>query len=279
VLPVNLSQNHASYKTAWGVELHMSMIPASLAPIKTDLGASFVRVDLARDWVLANGWAADDNVVKLSGQAGLQLMFILPDVRYTKSPFVIDNPPFNVAAYASFVQSAASRYAGRHIIWEMMNEPNIPNAFNAAAVTAADYVSLAQAVIPVIRKADPSGTIVTGGTSGVAMAWQSAIAGIFPLVDGVGVHPYSTTVGNIAQALQGVASMTGAKPVYVTEFGLQVGQQTTLPAFLSAAKGIVPYFNVYEFQDETPNDQGFGLLTNSGQQRASYAAVRTSFHS
>jgi hypothetical protein len=278
-LPIDAAQSHPTYATAWGVQLHLSTMPKSLEPIKGDLGASFVRLDLARDWEIANGWGAFDNALALAKAAKLQMIFILPDIRYTSNPDSIDRPPFNLTAYTSFVRTAVARYAGNHVIWEIINEPNIPTYFGAASVTASDYMSIVQAVVPVVRAGDPGATIITGGTSGVSLRWQSAISGIFPLVDGVGVHPYGETPSGLVSDLEHVATLAGGKPAYVTEFGLATADAAQqLTAQLVAAKGYVPYFSVYEYQDQDPSDN-FGLLTFDGRQRPTYPAVKAIFHS
>lgn len=94
-------------------------------------------------------------------------------------------------AYAAFAESAARRYAGHGILWEIWNEPNIKQ-FWSPQPSVKDYCRLVAAAAPRIRQADPSGMVVAGATSGIDMKWLEACfqEGLLKWIDAVSVHPY-----------------------------------------------------------------------------------------
>jgi hypothetical protein len=104
------------------------------------------------------------------------------------------------------------------LIFELYNEPDVPNS--QATLSAATYIALVEAAAPAIRKACPSATILTGGTSGLDLSWDASVAVLAPYVDGYGVHPYGLADTAMRSAITAVQSAFGsAKPVYFTEFG------------------------------------------------------------
>ncbi len=97
------------------------------------------------------------------------------------------------AAYARFCAALAKRYAGKQIIWELWNEPNL-DKFWRPKPNVDDYMAWCKAVVPAIRRADPNACIIAPATATIAMPFLEECfkQGLLALVDGVSVHPYRT---------------------------------------------------------------------------------------
>ena len=98
--------------------------------------------------------------------------------------------PESVAAFAKWAGAAAKRYAGRKIIWEIWNEPNIQ--FWQPEPDAQQYAALALATCKAVREADPKATIVAPATSGFPWEFLETFfkSGVLEHLDAVSVHPY-----------------------------------------------------------------------------------------
>jgi polysaccharide biosynthesis protein PslG len=98
--------------------------------------------------------------------------------------------PESIAAYARWAAAAARHFHGRHIIWEIWNEPKI--SFWSPKPDAAQYTSLALAAAKAVRLAEPQATIVGPASSGFPWEFLETFlkSGILEYLDGVSVHPY-----------------------------------------------------------------------------------------
>ena len=74
--------------------------------------------------------------------------------RTTASP----RRPESITAFARWAAAAAGHFRGRHIVWEIWNEPNIQ--FWKPQPDVKQYIALALATCKAIREADPQATIV-----------------------------------------------------------------------------------------------------------------------
>ena len=94
-------------------------------------------------------------------------------------------------AYARFCAALVRRYAGKKVIWELWNEPNL-DIFWAPASDVDRYMAWCRAVVPAIRQADPKACIVGPalGRCDFVFLEQCFERGLLDLVDGVTVHPY-----------------------------------------------------------------------------------------
>jgi hypothetical protein len=98
--------------------------------------------------------------------------------------------PESVAAFARWAAAAARHFQGRHIIWEIWNEPNI--SFWSPKPDAEQYTTLALAAAKAIRVAEPQATIVGPASSGFPWEFLETFlkSGILQYLDAVSVHPY-----------------------------------------------------------------------------------------
>jgi hypothetical protein len=102
----------------------------------------------------------------------------------------------NFQNYADFTRTIVNRYKtfGVHY-YEVWNEPNFVR-FWPSGPDPADYTALLRAAYPAIKQADPSATVVMGGTSGNDYTFLQGIysAGGGAYFDVAAVHPYTRNV-------------------------------------------------------------------------------------
>ncbi len=109
------------------------------------------------------------------------------------------------AAYAKWAAATVLHFAGRGVLWELWNEPNI-EGFWKPQPNAADYAAMAVAAAKAIRAAAPGEPIVGPGSSGIDLKFIETCgqAGLLDYWDAVSVHPYrqegpETVVGEYAR--------------------------------------------------------------------------------
>lgn len=178
-----------------GVNIHFTGEPARDLDMIQAAGFRFVRMDFI--WELVEqekgryDFRAYDELTEGLAKRGIRILYILD---YEHRFYELDRSVRTEegrAAFARFAAAAAERYRGRGILWELWNEPNI-EGFWKPEPNANDYMALAKAVFPAIRKADPAALRVAPATSGVDLGFLEACLkqGLLDLVDGVTVHPY-----------------------------------------------------------------------------------------
>ncbi len=234
VAPVRPSQTAPALKTKWGMELSPTQVCKSDISPATSTHASVIRVQYLPAMQAKSCY---DGIYAVAKRAGLKIIWITPAEDL--------NAPVDPASYARAVATAAQSYPGSY--WELMNEPDlhqpdISDYWNDEARAAQEYLSIAMATAPAIRTADPTATVISGGTSGFesnnpALPWLHATLALAPLVDGVAFHPYSGV--NLDQ-LHAIAQLWH-KPVYITEWSTNNGG--TIESYLQAYDGVVPLFN------------------------------------
>src|SRR4029077_10830803 len=96
--------------------------------------------------------------------------------------------PGRVASFARRAAAAAKHFHGRHVLWELWNEPNID--FWSPKPDARQYIALALAASRAIRKEDPQATIIGPATSGFPWEFLETFlqSGILGYLDAVSVH-------------------------------------------------------------------------------------------
>jgi len=150
-------------------------------------------------------WSAYDELTTNLEKRGIQPYYILDysnglyeETVVTKNPITgkehkdVASPqrPESVAAFARWAAAAARRYAGRRVIWEIWNEPNI--TFWKPKPEVRQYTALALATIKAIREADPNAIVVGPATSEVPVPFLEEFfkSGVLEHLDAVSVHPY-----------------------------------------------------------------------------------------
>ena len=136
----------------------------------SEAGFRWVRMDLKWDLTEpAKGqydFAAYDRLMSALDQYGLHALFILD---YTNPAYDNGAPPHTEEARQAFARwavAAAKHFAGRGVIWETYNEPNIAQ-FWPPRPNVDDYVALALAVGRAFREGAPGEKLVGPATSGI----------------------------------------------------------------------------------------------------------------
>jgi len=98
--------------------------------------------------------------------------------------------PESIAAYARWAAAAVKQFHGRHVTWEIWNEPNIQ--FWTPKPDARQYAALALAACRAIRNADPRATIIGPASSGFPWEFIQTFvqSGALEYLDAISVHPY-----------------------------------------------------------------------------------------
>jgi hypothetical protein len=198
-----------------GVNIHFVTGHARDLDLITNAGFKFARMDFS--WQATEqkagvyNWAEYDELTTNLEQRGLRAIYILDYVNELYEPMVdahraVGEPaperhlasprhPESVAAFARWSAAAASHFQGRHILWEIYNEPN--GGFWRPKPDAAEYTTMAQATAKAIREAEPSATIIAPAMSGFDWNYMEYFlkSGVLEFLDGVSVHPYRPSDG------------------------------------------------------------------------------------
>ncbi len=180
----------------FGVNIHFRGEPHDLDLI-ADAGFKFIRMDLEWSGVEQTKGLYDfeqsgyDALTKGCTKRGIRILYI---VDYSNELYEPDRSVRTEAgrkAFAEFAEAAAKRYAGKAILWEIWNEPNIKQ-FWRPQPNIEDYCRLVEETAPRIRKVDPTGLVVAGATSQIPLGWLEDCfkKGLLKWIDVLSVHPY-----------------------------------------------------------------------------------------
>jgi hypothetical protein len=167
-----------------GVNIHFVTGHARDLDLITRGGFKFVRMDFGWEATERKAgvydWTKYDELTAHLEQRGLRAIYILDYVNKLYEPMVdarraVGEPaperhlasprhPQSVAAFARWSAAAARHFQGRHILWEIYNEPN--GGFWRPKPDAAEYTTMALATAKAIRAAAPSATIIAPAMAG-----------------------------------------------------------------------------------------------------------------
>ncbi|MBN2312629.1 MAG: cellulase family glycosylhydrolase [Sedimentisphaerales bacterium] len=187
---------HPVIPNGFGVNIHFTDEPRDLDMIAAG-GFNFIRMDLVWSKVEKVKGVYDfetsgyDALTKGCVRRGIQILYILD---YSNELYESDRSIRTEAgrkAFAAFAGSAAKRYAGKGILWEIWNEPNLKH-FWSPQPSAEDYCKLIEGTVGRIRQADPTGQVVAGATSQIPLDWLEECfkRGMLKWIDILSVHPY-----------------------------------------------------------------------------------------
>jgi hypothetical protein len=208
-------------------------------------------------------------------------------------------PPNNPSTYASFVAFLAGRYGSNLAAIEVWNEPDQSNeAYFAGPNKAQNYAALLRAAYPAIKQADPSLPVLAGSLVGSNGAFLRALyaAGIKGYYNGLSVHFYNLTLAGLRYTHEVQLANGDSTPLWLTEFGwsscwpgqrIQQEQPCVTPQ--TQATNLA---NIYRSLARTPwvasgilfkmqgsNNEDFGVLTENGARKPSFAALSNVFAS
>jgi hypothetical protein len=185
--------------SGFGVNIHFRGEPRDLDLI-AEAGFKFIRMDFAWESIERKKGVYEfeksgyDALTSGCLKRGICLFYILD---YSNRLYESDRSVRTEEgrkAFAAFAEATAKRYAGKRIVWEIWNEPNIAQ-FWKPQPSADDYCKLVEAAAPLVRKADSSGAVVAPATSTIPFPWLEDCfkRGLLKWIDAVTVHPYRPT--------------------------------------------------------------------------------------
>ena len=289
---------------SFGVNIHFTGIPRDLKMI-ADAGFKFIRMDLAWSRVERTKGEYDfmesgyDALTLGCEKLGIRVLYILD---YSNKLYESDRSVRTEAgrkAFADFAAAAAKRYAGKGVLWEIWNEPNI-RQFWTPQPSMDDYSKLVEAAAPRIRQADPNARVLAGATSQIPLEWLEACFkdGLLNWIDALSVHPYrpqppETVIGDYARLRELIAryAPAGKKiPVISGEWGysnvnwdkspLTEQQQADylVRMFLINSYEKIPVSIWYDWKndgtDPKEREHNFGTVKHDLNPKAAYIAAK-----
>ncbi len=291
-----------------GVNIHFVTGHESDLDLIAAAGFKFIRMDFAWGGIERKkgeyDWAGYEHLLANLDRRGIRALFILD---YSNSLYEENNAspqhPESVAAYARWAATAVKHFQGRHIIWEIWNEPNI--SFWKPKPDAHQYATLCLATCKAMRDADPEVTIIAPASSGFPWEFFETLfrAGALEQLDAVSVHPYREykrgpeTAGadycRLRELMDRYAPETkkGKMPILSGEWGYathQKGVSLETQAAFAARQQLsnqllgVPLSIWYDWKNDgtDPNDaeHNFGTVTPDLTPKPSYKAIQMLTH-
>ena len=192
-----------------GVNIHFTRGHERDLDLIAAAGFKFIRMDLGWGGIERKkgefNWSDYDALTASLEQRGLRAIYILdysnplyeetvvsqdPITQQTQRNTASPQHPESVAAFARWAAAAARHFQGRHVIWEIWNEPNI--SFWQPKPDVQQYLAMALATCQAVRQADPQATIIAPGSSEFPWEFLEALchSGLLEQLDAVSVHPY-----------------------------------------------------------------------------------------
>jgi polysaccharide biosynthesis protein PslG len=206
-------------------------------------------------------------------------------------------PPSNPNTYGSFVAFLAARYGSKLAAIEVWNEPDQANEdYFAGPNKAQRYAAVLRAAYPAIKQADPAMPVLAGSLVGSNGAFLRELyaAGIRGYYDGLSVHYYNLVLASLRYIHEVQLANGDTKPLWLDEFGWsscwprqRIQQEQGCVTTQAQAANMSNVFRslartpwvaaeiVYELQG--PRSEDFGVLTETGTHKPSFAALRSVF--
>ena len=279
-----------------GNENDLSMIQAS--------GIGMIRMDIS--WVSKEkepgvyDFSQSDKLMADMEKMGIRILYI---VDYGNPLYNNGKPPTTpegLEAYAKFCRAMAERYAGKDIIWELWNEPNLSH-FWFPEPNADDYMRFCQTIVPAIRKGYPGACIVAPATSRIDHEFIEKCfeQGLLELIDGVSVHPYrnarlgpettwdeyqflSLLIEKYAPAGKKIPILSGEWGYSTTHLSRELQGKYLPRQWLSNIALNIPVSIWYDWHDDGQDpenaEHNFGTVTWDYKPKPSYIAMQTLTH-
>lgn len=300
-----------------GVNIHFVRGHAEDLDLIARAGIRWVRMDFTWEAIERErgryDWSAYDELTENLQRRGLRALYILdyshpfyeervqttnPITGQPEMQVASPRKPESVEAFARWAAAAARRYAGRGVVWEIWNEPNI--FFWRPRPNVEEYLRLAEATCRAVRQADPKATLIAPGISGFDPPFMERFlsSGILRFLDGVSVHPYrfrrppETAESEYLRLRTMIdrhapAGRTGPIPIVSSEWGWSTdGQDVSLEqqaAYLVRQQLFhlwmgVPLSIWYDWKNDGPDpherEHNFGLVELDLRPKPSYRALQ-----
>jgi polysaccharide biosynthesis protein PslG len=172
-------------------------------------GFRFVRMDFGWEAIESSqgeyNWTGYEELLANLEKRGLRAIFILdyshhlyeeavtsPNPLTGQAHKTIASPqhPASISAFARWAAASAKHFQGRHVLWEIWNEPNI--SFWNPKPDVQQYTTLALVACKAIREAEPRATIIGPASSEFPWEFLETFlkSGVLEYLDAVSVHPY-----------------------------------------------------------------------------------------
>jgi len=191
--------------------------------------------------------------------------------------------PVDLATYADAAVALQVRYAAANPVWEIYNEPNLPQYWNGP-VSVAAYLPLLAATSTALRAAGAT-DIWTGGISGVDVSWiyNLVTQGAFRYANGCAVHSYKPPGYARTEYIQAVSLLPAGVVLHTTEtcIASSVGSQAQFfdEMWYLHRELNLPTMIWCEFRDggagaTAPFNEPYGLVDPNYFIKSVYAAAR-----
>ncbi|HEX2972467.1 MAG TPA: cellulase family glycosylhydrolase, partial [Tepidisphaeraceae bacterium] len=189
---------------SFGVNIHFTRADAKELAALQESGSRFVRMDFSWGGTERKkgeyDFSAYDGLVADMGKLGIRCLFILDYGNRLYDEGVSPHSAEAQGAFAKWAGAAAKHFAGKGVLWEIWNEPNIPQ-FWKPKPNAEDYSRLALATIEAVRAADANAFIM--GPASSTFPWEffetMGKNGVFARLDAASVHPYRQQIPETAE--------------------------------------------------------------------------------
>jgi hypothetical protein len=207
--------------------------------------------------------------------------------------------PESVLAFARWAATAAKHFRGRHVLWEVWNEPNI--GFWKPKPNVEQYAALCRATCKAVRAADPDATILAPATSEVPAKFLEPLfaAGVLAELDAVSVHPYRPSQKPPETAVEDYRKLRGLieryapegkkrLPIVSGEWGYATDTKGVSPETQAAYLARMQLANLlegvplsiwYDWKNDGPDpaerEHNFGTVKPDLEPKPAYLAART----
>lgn len=299
-----------------GVNIHFTDAKPGEMEMLSDAGFGLIRMDFSWSWIEKTpgvyDFSAFDTLASQCAKHHIRPLFILDYANPLYDNNLAPHTDTGRAAFVRWVQASVNHFHGKHIIWEMWNEPN--GGFWKPHADVGDYTKLALAVGKAFRETAPHETYIGPATAGIDWSFLESCfqAGLLDYWSGVSVHPYRGSVPDTAAPeYQKLAALIAkyappgkAIPILSGEWGYSVATLKA-PAGMSKEDAQANYFDReiltnlashvpvsiwYDWHNDGPNpddnESNFGLVRNAyhaGRDpvydpKPSYVAAKTLLH-
>lgn len=279
-----------SFPSGFGVNIHFTDPESGEMKMIADAGFRWVRMDFKWDLTERErgryDFAPYERLLRALDEHGIRALFILDygNPLYTADKAVRTEQARQ--AFARWAVAAAKHFAGRDILWELFNEPNVP-IFWPPKPNVNEYIALAQTVSRAWRTAVPNERLIGPATSGLDFDFLEPVlkAGLLEYWSAVSVHPYRRTSPEIVSdeycllretiARYRTASTSREMPIVSGEWGYssvwrgmneQIQGELLARQFLTNVANGIPISIWYDWRDDGPDprepEHHFGLVRN-----------------